>query len=170
MQSGLPLDTTVFTLDVPTNPRSVAVQTDDPTKADTYYLRVTVSLEDHPLNAGASKDFTIRIDDLCEDSYVITPTAPTDNVEYLVARTAITTLPFDPFVVDPPYCPFTYAFDVSPSLTGPGAPAIQMDQAARTFTVETVYTDNVGVNTVTLRALTPLGTDTGVGFSFLVDI
>lgn len=102
-----PIDLAIFTPDVPVNPKSVSVYTEDSVKVGSYPLRVKVVYDDHPENPGAQKDFSVEITDSCETAYTITaPPAPLD-VSYTVARPTLSVPPFDDFVVDPVYCPLT---------------------------------------------------------------
>lgn len=79
MTDGSPIDTTVFRLDDASDPRELFVFTIDPIKATTYQFTIKVTLFDHPENPGASKDFSVLIENRCETSNdIIAAAAPTD--------------------------------------------------------------------------------------------
>ena len=178
MTDGSPIDTTVFT--VAPDTKQLDVFTTDPTKATfTYQFTIKVTLPTHPENPGSSKDFTILVDNSCEDSLDIIPAAaPTDEI-YDVARPAIVSS-FDEFTVsliaDPDFfwfdeCPFTYKSSITPVLVAPDNTAIDYDSVTRTFTT---FTNNIAiadVYTVTVTLVRPSGTESpSFGFSFQITI
>ena len=88
---------------------------------------------------------------------------------YIVSRAATLSTPaFDPFVVDPSYCPLSYAFLTVPVIP-PANDPITLDQSTRIFTYYSIDISLVSIYTVTVSALTPLGFDTGISFDYDVD-
>ena len=75
MTDGSLIDTNVFSLDTAADPRGLFVFTTDPLKAKTYQFTIKVKLLDHPENLGASKEFSVLIENLCETSNDITAAA-----------------------------------------------------------------------------------------------
>lgn len=133
-----PIDLTIFTPDVPSNTKSVAVYTEDSAKAASYPLRVKVVYVDHSENPGASKNFTVEITDFCETAYTITVPAAPLGVSYTVARPKLFVPPFDDFIFDPLYCPSKQLVMVtSPVFNSPDELTIQLDATTNTISVET---------------------------------
>ena len=146
-QSETVPDVAVFTPDSAIDPRLVDVQTDDSTKTGLYLLRIKVKYALYPINPGATKDFTIQIDDICETApFDITPSPPPADETYTVARPAISTVAIAPFVVVPSYCPITYMFEVTPA---PGdLTTFTFDDLNLVHTIETAEIARAGVYTV----------------------
>lgn len=91
-----PIDTAVFSLDNPTDPRSLKAWTNDRLKAGLYSFTIKISLQDYPTNPGASKNFTVLVENKCEDSMDITVPSPPADATYTVARPSVQTY-FDEF-------------------------------------------------------------------------
>ena len=158
MVDGSPIDSSLFTLDDPTNPYSLSVQTDDATKKGDYNLRVSVALQDYPDNPGHSKDFLVRVEDQCKDSnFAVVPAPPPDET-YLVARPAQVTQAFDDFEPQFPFCPFSMSATIAPALVAPDDTAIVFDDVGKTFTVETQNLALAGEYVVTVRYVFADGT------------
>ena len=175
MTDSSAIDTSVFTLDSPTNTYALDVQTDDPTKAGPHAFTVKVTFQDYPSNAGSTKDFSILLTNKCEHSTDIVPAAAPADETYTVARPAIQTY-FDEFTAnlsaDPSFdwydlCPWTYASAVSPSLV---APHLVYDASARTHTVDTADIALAGVYTVTVTLLRPSTAASTFSLSFTITI
>ena len=125
----------------------------------------------YPLNPGATKDFTIKVNDICETApYAITPSTPLTNVSYLVARPERITPAVGAFLSVPSSCPIKYTFTVTPAFLGADISTIQFDTTTRVYNIMTTKITLAGVYTVATKALTPLGMDTGIKNSFLVTI
>lgn len=76
-------DPTIFTLDNPLDARQLTVYTEDSTKVGVHNLRIKARFSNYPTNIGASKDFTIEIDDICEAlPFNISPTAAPADITY----------------------------------------------------------------------------------------
>ena len=91
MKDGSPIDTAVFRLDDASDPRELFAFTTDPSKANTYQFTIKVTLFDHPVNPGSTKDFSVLIENLCETSNDIIAAIPPADLTYIVARTAMNT-------------------------------------------------------------------------------
>jgi len=76
---------------------------------------------------------------------------------------------FDPFTIDPSYCPLDYAFTVSPSLPAPDVSAITLDSPNRLFTYYSTNLALVNVYVVTVMAMSHLGSDLGYTFDYEVN-
>ena len=97
-------------------------QTDDPSMAGIYPLRVSVFYTEFPDNPGGFIDFEVHVTDKCETAYTITPSSHPVH-DFLVARPA-DNLVFDAFTVDPSYCTLSYEFTMSPALMSPDDTAV----------------------------------------------
>lgn len=128
-----------------------------------------MTLPDWPYNPGAFKDFSVQINDICEElPYSITPSAAPADLTYLAARPAHSTTAMAPFTVVPSYCPITYTFEVTPD---PGdITTFTFDSISLVHTIETPDIAKAQVYSVQTRAVTPFGVDTGIGNSFFVTI
>jgi len=154
------------------------VQTDNPNKAALYWFTIKIKLKDYPTNPGASKDFSVLIENKCENSLnIVIPTPPAD-VTYTVARTSAQTY-FEAFKANLSSdslfswyarCPWTWSSSVSPLLLSPDDTAIVYAATARTHTVYTTNIAVAGIYTVTVRLVRPSLTPTAFSFSFKITI
>ena len=130
-----PLDS-IFTDQVTAAPYSLAVFTTDSSKVRTYPLRIKVWLLNWPSAPVSSKDFTVVVQDACETSFSVVPSAPPADLEYVVARPAKVSPPFTDFEVTPAYCPFTsYMIKVTPVLLPPDDNAIVLKSETKEITI-----------------------------------
>ena len=91
---------------------------------------VKATLNQYPLRfEEMSATLTVMETDLCAAPASITPSFMSPQ-EYIITFPA-ETYQFDPFVTDPPDCPVTYTYLVSPPSA---ADVITFDAATRTFT------------------------------------
>ena len=129
----------------------------------------------YPLNLY-SKDFTVIVQDSCEipvltpgtgssNEMVLTPGSLADET-YLIHSGAQVTPDFGDFLLSPVYCPISYSMAISPSLPLSDPNGITLDAVARTVTFDSNDKTSENTYTVTITALTPLGADSGVSFSF----
>ena len=169
-QDGTLIDNTVLNVDDPANPHELTAQTDDPSKAAIYPLKVSVFYTNFPDNIGGFIDFEIHVTNKCETAYTMTPSSH-PAINYLVARPVASKI-FDAFTVVPSYCSsrVSYEFTISPALVSPDDTAVQMDSATRTLTTQTDNIGIAGVYTITVSALTPGGVNSGVSFDMSLNI
>ena len=179
MTDGSPIDPSVFTLDDAANPQELFVFTSDPVKAKTYQFTIQVTLVEYPENPGATKDFSVLIQDLCETSMDIIPAIAPPNQTYNVRSPEITYDPHNVFTADlasvPSFdwyykCPWTYVSSITPTLATPDDTTIVYDPVSMSHTT---YTENVnltGTYSVKVTLVRPSGTLSTISFSYTITI
>ena len=128
-----PLDSSIFTTSLSAVQGSTQIfsaQTDDPSKANTYNLRVKAFFTSYPTNI-AQKDFTVLITNTC-DLATVTPSS-LSNQFYMIGSGQQNTVAFDRFV-NPSYCPFSYEMEVNPLLSAADSNAITLNSVNREYT------------------------------------
>ena len=138
-----------------------------------------MTLLEYPKNPGATKDFSVLVQDLCETSMDIIPAIAPPNLTYKVARPEIISDPHDEFtadlVSDPSFdwyyeCPWTYVSSISPTLAAPDDTAIVYDPVNMSHTT---YTENINISgtySVTVTLVRPSGTLSTISFSYTITI
>ena len=132
--------------------KTFSMQTNLPASVAFTSLKLKVSLFSWAMVLAATKDFKVQFVNSCEPPTSTTPSSVLTQTYILTHATALSFV-VGAFTTNPTYCPITYSFSISPTITPTSV--VVFNTSSRTFAVQSNDRNLAGTYTITITAYSP---------------
>ena len=132
--------------------KTFSMQTNLPASVASTSLKLKVSLSSYTAVPAAIKAFKVQFINSCEPPTSTNPSSISTQTYNLTQATALSFV-VGAFTVNPTYCPISYSFAISPTITP--ANVVAFDPTTRTFNVQSNDLSLAGTYIITVTALSP---------------